>query len=223
MTITEFVQICAANGLTLDDGQVTCFAAYADTLAAWNAKVNLVSRKDLDNVWERHMLHSVALLFHAEIAPGARVADIGTGGGFPGIPLKICRPDVSMTLIDSIKKKIGAVDAMIRTLYACDRRMDRVRTVCGRAEDLAEIPALRAQHDVVVARAVAPLIDLVTWAKPLLAAHGTLLALKGGPLDAEVAAVRILHPVLSVTCMPLTVQGVPQFAIDEKQLITVQW
>lgn len=223
MTFDEFIRVCAGNGVALDEGQRRCFTAFATSLAAWNEKVNLVSRKDLDNLWARHMLHSVAILFHARIAHDADVADIGTGGGFPGIPLKICRPDLSFVLMDSIAKKIAAVRDMLTTLQQTDPRMERISAVCGRAEAMAKLPAHRGAYDVVVARAVAPLVDLVGWSAPLLRPQGRLLALKGGALDAEIHALNKMFPRLHVSRQPLSVKGVPEFDTDEKQLIQIQW
>src|ERR1035437_3617204 len=124
MTAQEFAIVCAGNGVPLDDGQMRCFARYAELLTEWNTKVNLISRKDIDQLWERHILHGAALLFLAEFPKHARVADIGTGGGIPGIPLKICRPDLTVILFDSIRKKIAAVEAMLDDLRSLDPRME---------------------------------------------------------------------------------------------------
>ncbi len=217
-----FFRILTANGIVLDEGQRRLFTRYADELRLWNARVNLVSRRDLDRVWEAHMLPSVALLAHTEIAPGARVADIGTGGGLPGIPLKICRPDLHVTLIDSIRKKTEAVAAMLTTLIAEDARVEDTAVVWGRAEELANLPVHHAAYDIVVARAVAPLVDLAAWARPLLRRGGRLLALKGGDLSLEIDhAVRRHHVRASVKS--LTLHGYNALVVEAKSLIELTW
>ena len=223
MTEAEFVQVCEGNGLALDEGQQRCFRTFAASLTAWNAKVNLISPKDIDQLWERHVLHSVAVLLHASVVQNSRVADIGTGGGFPGIPMKICRPDLSIVLVDSIHKKIAAVDAILVDLRECDPRMEHVRAVCGRVEELATLKDLKKSFDVVIARAVAPLSTLVEWAKPLLAAKGRLFALKGGSLVQEIEEAQTRWPSLTISRRALTVKGVSTFEQEEKQLIEVQW
>src|SRR5258708_277833 len=106
MTAEDFVRVCVENGLALDAGQSALMREYATQLTEWNAKLNLISRKDIDQLWNRHLLHCAAILWNTQIPLNARIADLGAGGGLPGIVLKICRPDLQIVMIDSIGKKI---------------------------------------------------------------------------------------------------------------------
>lgn len=151
----------------------------------WNEKINLISRKDIDSLYEKHILHSLALAVLCNFKPGARVVDIGTGGGFPGIPLAIFFPDVEFLLVDSIGKKIKVVNAVSEAIG-----LKNVTAVHGRVEELKG-----KKFDFAVSRAVAPLGELWQWVSKFLVpgqmseelANG-LICLKGGDLEAEIEA-----------------------------------
>lgn len=151
----------------------------------WNSKINLISRKDIAELALRHILHSLAIAKVNRFNPGARILDLGTGGGFPGIPLSILFPEAEWLLCDSIAKKIRVVDDI-----ATQVGLKQVRVHCGRAEDLNE------KFDYVVSRATAPLSDLVRWTQKNLVAGqaGSLpngwLTLKGGDLSEELRPFR---------------------------------
>jgi len=150
----------------------------------WNEKINVISRKDIDALYEKHVLHSLALAALCNFHDGAEVIDIGTGGGFPGIPLAIFFPKVRFLLADSIGKKIKVVQEV-----AMATGLNNVTAVHGRAESVGK------NFDFAVSRAVAPLGDLWGWIKPSLRkgkmsdefANG-LLCLKGGDLTQEIKA-----------------------------------
>lgn len=149
----------------------------------WNEKINLISRKDIDSLYEKHVLHSLALAVLCNFNAGARVVDVGTGGGFPGIPLAIFFPDVEFLLIDSIGKKIKVVKAVSEAIG-----LKNVTAVHGRAEELKG-----SSCDFAVSRAVAPLGDLWRWVSPLIVKgqkseelRNGLICLKGGDLQAEI-------------------------------------
>lgn len=223
MTPQEFADICGAHGAPLDAWQREAFERFANALASWNERINLISRRDIAQVWEKHMLHSASLLWHATVPHGARVVDIGSGGGFPGIPLKLCRPDLDVVLLDSVQKKVTAVQSIIEEIRAGDDRWSGLSAACGRAEDLSQLPVFHRTFTVAVARAVAPLRDVIAWTRDLLAPRGQLLALKGGALDDEIAAARAAFRALAITVVPLRVPEAPSFERDAKQLVIVQW
>lgn len=157
------------------------FAALDALYRDWNAKINVISRKDIDNLYEHHVLHSLGIAQLIRFKPGTRVMDLGTGGGFPGIPLAIIFPEVNFHLVDSIGKKIRVCDE-VRTALG----LTNVTTEWTRAENVKE------QYDFVVSRAVMPLVDLVKLIRKNIArdSHNAmpngLICLKGGELQNEV-------------------------------------
>lgn len=152
--------------------QVAALKEYRRLLRAINTEINLVSRKDIDAVWAHHIVPSLLLLYWYELPSSGKVLDIGTGGGLPGIPLAIAQPQSSFLLIDSTRKKIHAVQRMIRALGL----EKRVEAVWIRAEEL------RSQYPVIVGRAVAPLPRVLGWVRPLLAQGGVVYYYTGEPL-----------------------------------------
>ena len=153
----------------------------------WNARINVISRKDIDAFFSRHVLHSLAIARVLRPEPGARILDVGTGGGFPGIPLAILFPETSFTLCDSIGKKVKVVHAVAEALG-----LENVKTEWARAETLTNVPPF----DFVVSRAVTRMPAFLDWVRPLVAGnhrHGLqngVLYLKGGDLKEELAPVK---------------------------------
>lgn len=151
----------------------------------WNEKINVISRKDMDGLYEKHVLHSLAIATQFSFTAGMNIVDIGTGGGFPGIPLAIFYPDAQFHLADSIGKKIKVVEAVAEAL-----EIKNIKTYHARAETLPT-----RYFDFALSRAVAPLNDLWSWARPLLrneqqpgSSHKNgLVCLKGGDLTEEIA------------------------------------
>lgn len=151
----------------------------------WNEKINVISRKDIDSLYERHVLHSLSIAAAYPFEPGMQVIDIGTGGGFPGIPLAVFFPEVQFLLVDSIAKKLKVVEAV-----AAGIGLTNVRTRHTRAEEVKD-----KKFDFVVSRAVAPLKELWKWSRPLLKTSRYnadsenkpgLICLKGGDLAQEI-------------------------------------
>ncbi len=155
-----------------------------DIYKEWNEKINVISRKDIDSLYLKHVLHSLTIAARFEFQAGQKIIDIGTGGGFPGIPLAIFFPEVEFVLADSIKKKITVVDAVANSL-----NLKNVKTFWGRVEDYKP----KNNFDFAISRAVAPLGDLWRWAKPLVrkGQNGDfpngLICLKGGDLNNEIS------------------------------------
>lgn len=148
--------------------------------AEWNKKINLVSRKDMDNFFLHHVLHSLSIVKIISFNRGTRILDAGTGGGLPGIPLAIVFPDCYFTLADSVRKKITAVNDIISKLD-----LNNAEAIWSRIENIKE------KYDFAVARAVAPLPDLVKWTESLIRKKSLnelpngLISLKGGELSGE--------------------------------------
>lgn len=153
--------------------------------AEWNAKINVISRQDIDNLEERHVLHSLAIAKAFQFLPGAHLLDLGTGGGFPGIPLAILFPVVRFTLMDGTGKKIKVVQEIAQAL-----ELKNVKVQHCRAEDLKSLYAF----DFVLSRGVAPLGKLLGWSQRLLkrkhqhAYPNGIIALKGGNIQSEIDA-----------------------------------
>ncbi|MBC7588319.1 MAG: 16S rRNA (guanine(527)-N(7))-methyltransferase RsmG [Chitinophagaceae bacterium] len=148
----------------------------------WNEKINVVSRKDIDQIYLHHVLHSLSIAAIVDFKPGADVIDIGCGGGFPGVPLAIFFPETRFHMVDSIGKKLKVVEAVVEGAGIAN-----ITTQHCRAEDIKN-----KKFDFAVSRAVAPLKELWTWAKPLLKKehkneiNNGLICLKGGDLHQEI-------------------------------------
>ncbi|MFN5134557.1 MAG: 16S rRNA (guanine(527)-N(7))-methyltransferase RsmG [Chitinophagaceae bacterium] len=165
----------------------------------WNQKINVISRKDIESLYEKHVLHSLSIAAIFDFKPGTQIVDLGTGGGFPGIPLAIFFPEVQFLLTDSIGKKLKVVEAVAQELG-----LKNVSTRHTRTEEIKD-----KKFDYVVSRAVAPLRDLWMWSQPILKAkgqgmsvtaddethYGGLICLKGGDLTEEVHQSG-LHPLV---------------------------
>lgn len=169
---------------SLTDKQAEQFAALQSLYEEWNAQINVVSRKDIDELYLRHVLHSLAIAKYTTFKPGASVLDFGTGGGFPGIPLAIMFPETGFTLVDSIGKKIKVVRAVRDAL--------ELKNVCAQAERVENI---KGDFDFAVCRAVTRLGNIMPWMAGKIkdenvhACPNGLLCLKGGDLDTEIAEI----------------------------------
>jgi 16S rRNA (guanine527-N7)-methyltransferase len=176
--------------------QLQQFSALHSLYHDWNEKINVISRKDIDSLYEKHVLHSLSIAASFDFQKGMDVIDIGTGGGFPGIPLAIFFPDTNFYLVDSIGKKLKVVDEIASAIG-----LSNITTQHIRAEEIKN-----KKFNVAVSRAVAPLKDLWKWAKPLLKKNGQwsmvniqkkekgdfvipsgLICLKGGDLAQEIS------------------------------------
>lgn len=217
MSLEYLVARLTALGHPPTAEQAAQLERFVAMLRDWNTRVNLVSRKDEDAIWRSHVLHSLAALTLPELPPEGRFLDIGTGGGFPGLPLAIMLPRASFTLCDSIGKKIRAVEDM-----AAQLGLERVRCVHSRVEDL---PGAHGGEgvDVVLARAVTRLDTLAGYARPLLDWRGPrlLLVWKGGDITAETEAARQVSGVARIDVQPIEMPGESYFLEEDKKLAKV--
>lgn len=175
---------------TLTPLQLNKLHTLSELYTTWNQRLNLISRKDIQHLYIRHILHSLSIAKVISFMPGTQLLDLGTGGGFPGIPLAILFPHVHFTLADSIAKKIKAVEAIIQAL-----KLDNVDTQHIRAEDLQET------YHFVISRAVAPLHKLYQWTKGKIKTKSHhhlpngLLYLKGGHLHDELTTLDLSYKI----------------------------
>jgi 16S rRNA (guanine527-N7)-methyltransferase len=171
-------------GIDFDHTQNRLFSVHAVELINWNRKINLTTLTDPIEVASNHFLDS---LVPARFMPPhtAKLLDIGSGGGFPGIPLKVLLPELSVTLIDASRKKVNFLKHVIRTL-----KLDGIEALHIRAEDLAARPSYINRFDVIISRALTSLESFVRLALPLLACGGLIMALKGQIDSMELANLR---------------------------------
>lgn len=191
------------------------FEALFDLYKDWNEKINVISRKDIDSLYEKHILHSLAIARYITFKPKTHILDIGTGGGFPGIPLAIVFPECEFVLCDSIAKKITVAESISETIGL--RNTD---FVIGRVEQLRE------PFDFIVSRAVAPMEQLYRWTHKLISQrqHNEMpngyLLLKGGDLEEEKNELLKLNRRLMITETPLTTYFSESF-FDTKKLVYI--
>lgn len=178
----------------LTDEQKGQYAALFDLYKDWNSKINVISRKDIDNLYEHHVLHSLAIAKILRFQPGTTLVDVGTGGGFPGIPLAIMFPECKFHLVDSIGKKVRVAQEVARAIG-----LKNVTFQHERMENVKE------KYDFVVSRAVMPLSDLVKLVKKNVKPKGVnalpngLICLKGGELQHEVAPFKNISTLYNIS------------------------
>ena len=181
MTPQEFYQLLAQQGIELTDRQKDQFERYFELLIEWNEKINLTAITEKNEVYLKHFYDSIAPVLQGLIDnQDHKLLDIGAGAGFPSLPMKIIYPQLDVTIIDSLNKRINFLK-----LLAEELKLDKVHFYHGRAEDLAQDKAFRAQFDLVTARAVARMQVLSELTIPYLKVGGKLLALKASNAPEE--------------------------------------
>lgn len=172
-------------GVKLPPRAAEQLGAYLALLLAMNEQMNLTAITEPAEAWSRHVLDALSLVPHVASAPaGARLLDVGSGGGVPGVPIAIARPDLRVTLLDATEKKVGFLRAATEALG-----LENVDAVCGRAETLAR-GELAGAFDVVTARAVGKVSTLLSWTAPFAKPGGLLLLIKGERAETELAEAR---------------------------------
>mgnify|MGYP002732454028 CR=1 FL=1 len=189
------IEQCLAEAMPgLTQEQTARFVRYYELLVEWNARVNLTAITDAHDVAQKHFADSVLPLLPlcaGLLPPHARCVDVGTGAGFPGVPLMIMRPDLNMTLLDSLNKRLVFLDTLLKELGMS------AELVHARAEDAGRDPLRRERYDIALARAVAGTAALAEWTLPLLKVRGKALLYKGPKAEEELSsaagALRLLH------------------------------
>lgn len=175
-----FIQRLEQIGLTVTKEQLAQFRIYFDLLVEWNNKINLTALTEAQDVYEKHFLDSVYALLMMKDRKKTLI-DVGTGAGFPGIPLKIMAPELEVTLVDSLNKRIRFLEVVIDQL-----KLENINAVHGRAEDMGRIDKFREKFDVAVSRAVANLSVLAEYCTPFVKQEGVFFSYKSGHADEEV-------------------------------------
>jgi 16S rRNA (guanine527-N7)-methyltransferase len=203
------------SGVRLTPGQLAALEAYERELLDWNARINLTAIQEIEQIRMKHFLDSITCLRVMRESSMERVIDVGTGAGFPGIPLKICCPSMHLTLVESVGKKASFCRHVVKTL-----ELDHVEVIQERAETLGQMPAYREQYDWAVARAVAVMPVLAEYLLPLVKVGGSMLAMKGesAPAEAHSAehALRLLGGHLR-KLVPVALPGVA----EERYLVVI--
>ena len=182
---TDFTDNLQKMGIELTDHQLQQFLIYYEMLVEKNKVMNLTAITDFDEVIEKHFLDSLSLIRVLDLHQPISVMDMGTGAGFPGIPLKIAFPEISVTLADSLNKRVIFLKEVIAELGLKD-----IDAIHGRAEDLAQKKDYRENFDLCVSRAVANLSTLAEYCIPFVKIGGMFIAYKAGECDEEVAAAK---------------------------------
>ncbi|MGO9481118.1 MAG: 16S rRNA (guanine(527)-N(7))-methyltransferase RsmG [Candidatus Kryptoniota bacterium] len=226
--ISWFISICAENGLKFSNDQAGSFEKYRELLLSWNSRVNLISRKDEHNFYPHHALNCISFLFNKKLQLKAKILDLGTGGGLPGVPMKILYEDLEITMLDSIAKKNAALADIVNRM-----QLTNTEVVTGRAEELAKSYAFRGKFDYVISRAAGKLDEVVKWSRGFLKEpealsgntipQGSLIILKGGIIDDELKKARKIGFVDSILIENIVFTGMDELENKDKKLVLVKY
>lgn len=197
-------------GLSLSQAQLEAFDLYAQMLVEWNQKINLTAITKPEEIVVKHFLDSLMLLNAVSLEEGAKLVDVGTGAGFPSVPVKIARPQLELTLLDSLNKRI----LFLKELSAALGQQNHCVHI--RAEEAGKSAAYREQYDLATARAVAHLRELSEYCLPLVRVGGRFAALKGGEIEQE-----LIESEKAVREMGGKIAGVRQFSLPDGSARTI--
>jgi 16S rRNA (guanine527-N7)-methyltransferase len=235
-----FKNILSENGFDIEDKKLELLDDYCKLLIAKNQGVNLISHKSEANIWEEHILHSLSFLFKVKIKEDAKILDLGTGGGLPGIPLKIMFPKLDVTLLDSTQKKIIAVKEIINKLG-----LKNINAISGRAEELKLLPEMKENYDYVISRAVGKLDNIFKLSIPFLKKNhidestkilsikilsvkilsaqvlsaGAILVLKGGDIAEEVRRIKMSKNLFYFKVIDIKFKGREDLSNPDKKIV----
>ena len=178
--ITEILEKwCGENNIDITDSQKAAFEKYAELLISWNEKMNLTAITEKSEIAVKHFIDSISVIKACDIKQNARIIDIGTGAGFPGIPIKIMRPDIELYLLDSLNKRLIFLDEVCRNLDI------KAGLIHARAEEYSQKPEYRETFDISISRAVANLPSLCEYCLPYVKKGGSFISMKGPDAGTE--------------------------------------
>lgn len=191
MNEAQFIEALKKQGIELSDKQIQQFRTYFELLVEWNEKMNLTAITDEPSVYLKHFYDSISAAFYVDLSEEKSICDVGAGAGFPSIPIKICYPNLAVTIVDSLNKRISFLQFLAEEL-----ELEKVHFVHARAEEFGQNKQYREQFDFVTARAVARLSVLSELCVPLCKTGGQFIAMKGaaavGELDDAQKALKVL-------------------------------
>lgn len=176
----QFIEALKEQGIVLSEKQLLQFDKYFHMLVEWNEKMNLTAITDQPSVYLKHFFDSISAAFYVDMTGKKTICDVGAGAGFPSIPLKICFPELAVTIVDSLNKRISFLNEL-----ASELQLDHVNFVHSRAEDFGQDPKYREKFDIVTARAVARLSVLSELCVPLVKEGGVFISMKGAAAEEE--------------------------------------
>lgn len=205
--ITKFIDMLKKIGVKLTEKQVDQFLKYYEMLVEKNKVMNLTSITEFDEVIEKHFVDSLQIAQYVDLTQEVSIIDVGTGAGFPGIPLKIAFPEINVTLLDSLNKRINFLNEVIDELG-----LEKITALHGRAEDYGKNGTYREQFDYCVSRAVANMSSLSEYCLPFVKVGGSFIPYKSGNIDEELEQAK-----KAVFLLGGKIEKVEKFALSEAQ------
>ena len=205
---------CAEFGAELDREKTERLTIYGNLLLSWNEKINLTAITEPDEFIVKHFIDSIICIDYPEYADAGKIIDVGTGAGFPGVPLAIVSPEKEFILMDSLNKRLRIIDEL------CSKSgIENVTTIHARAEELAKNKTHRQQYDLCVSRAVANMAVLAEYCLPFIKQGGVLLAYKGPDAEAEIAEASCALSTLGGRVEEIRSGNLKEFGIDHKVVV----